>query len=405
MGGALGGTSTLAVQGRDRIDRKHKEKSGSAFLCGAGSCEQVHVLRKDDPHGLTRYPHPQDCTLPCSGASTGLSPRRYDKSDSSYRKLDLDSRMCLELDEETTALNKFDFEAFGTVPTGWVRSTARVPDGFLYVGGSATVIEREVEDDALATAPRDKRVLLALSDAAVDMQRAKWLSRRPGFNAEAAMLCHLWRFKECKAAGVVVFEFDFPRGVSLSERLAEGRQLSHARVQALCRSLLKLVTSLGPAPLRLLGFIDASMVFLSAEDSMEALVPLGCLLSFRGAQTAVFQASQRKEDFCLAPELKMAMVTKDRSLVTDLDMASVTDAYAIAVLALRALGQERMDGADMKVTIQGQTDIPPLARDMLQKALHHEPDWRLSGDAALSHPWLREEPSSARREEDTYKWA
>jgi hypothetical protein len=327
---------------------------------------------------------------PGSAVSSGLSGDRQTngRRPETYHKLNLTGGSHnLELDSFYQDLGldkKFDFEAFGTIPSGWRISAARVPDAFAIVGGSAIVIEKASEEQSQSGAPPpDRRVLLALPDAAVDLQRAKWLSRRPGFTAEAASLCHLRRVKEVKASGSVVVDFDYPRGVPLTEVL-QSRPLNDVSALHLMRNLLRLVTCLGPSPLRLLGLIDVSMVFLNSKDSLEALIPLGCLLSFVGIRAAFFKEFQRNCDPPWPPELKKAVVQNNEGFVTDLDRAPVTDSYAIAVIALRALGQQRVDGKDIQV------EVSPLARDMLQKALHHEPEWRLSGVAALSHPWLKE---------------
>jgi len=326
--------------------------------------------------------------LDCSASSKQLACGANHPDNGSYLQLSLEKSVGPDNGIVSFFGIKYDFEAFGMVPQGWVRSTTRVPDAFLYAGGDACVIEKEVqEQSAEDTLPRrERRVVMALPELAVDLKRAKWLSRRPGFTADAASLCHLKRVKECKATGSVVIEFDYPHGVPLSEIL-ESRKLDEGSVQSLVRSLLKLVTSLGPAPLRLLGFIDSSMIFLNLQDALEAMVPLGCLLSFEGAMSTMFQAIQQHGcDVALAPELKTAMIKKDASVMTALDRACITDTYAIGIIALRALGQQRVDGGKNIIQIE----LPPLARDLLQKVLHNEPDWRLAGEAALDHPWLRD---------------
>mmetsp|Transcript_121749 Transcript_121749/g.191072 ORF Transcript_121749/g.191072 Transcript_121749/m.191072 type:complete len:377 (-) Transcript_121749:42-1172(-) len=316
-------------------------------------------------------------------ADRHIRSSRHEVGPESYAKMDQQRNFSEIYDHDVTAVpaKKFDFEAFGAVPNGWVKSTSRLPQAFLFAGSTCMVIERE-EESADGVPTIELRVLVALSEAAVDLQRAKWLCRRPGFNAEAAYLCHLCRSRECKASGSVVLEFDYPRGESLADVLSQEQQLSDAEVRVLVHQLMKLVVFAANKPLRLLGFIDPSMVFLNEQRELMKFVPLGCLLSYSGAKAATYQAVESGADWALAPEVKRAVLTNDRSLEQDMDIAIITDAYAVSVLALRALGQRRVDDKGIEI------DIPDLAHDMLKKALHSDPEWRLSAEAALSHPWI-----------------
>ena len=115
---------------------------------------------------------------------------------------------------------KFDFEASGAIGKYWIKSGVSAPAGFLLIGGDAIVIERHPDSDP--TVLGQQRVLLALPELAVDMKRARWLSRRGGFSAEAAHLCHLWRCVELKAFGKVILEFGFPKGEPLCDVLQRG---------------------------------------------------------------------------------------------------------------------------------------------------------------------------------------
>jgi len=181
----------------------------------------------------------------------------------------------------------------------------------------------------------------------------------------------------------VVFEFAYPRGQPLSELLKDGRPLSIDKAQLLLYRLLALVTTATFEPLRLSGFIHPSMVYLDPEDNLQAVVPLGCLLTFIGVKANLLQVVQAGQEWALAPEVKCAVLTQNVWILSDVDMATITDSYAVALLVVRALGQ---DFFDRNKGVQ--VDVPEIARDMLVKVLHHESEWRLSGRGALNHPWM-----------------
>lgn len=280
---------------------------------------------------------------------------------------------------------KFHFESSGAIREGWIKSKTPAPKGFSLAGGDAIVIEKEEPGKC------QRCVLLALPELAVDLKRAKWLSRRMGFLDEASLVCHLRRSIEVKPMGATVLEFDYPLGTPLCDFLKQGNSLPAEAVWQLCRDVFGLTSFMAPAPggsapLRFCGLIHPSTILVDEDGRLQSVLPIGCVLSWAGA-CALWEVLKRKrEDACLAPELKVAAQKNLKLYFADsaalFERAFAADGFAAAMLMLRSLGMETVDSAEVTERLSTK------ANDFLLKAFHKEKEFRLCGPDALSHPWI-----------------
>merc|ERR1719253_790514 len=95
-----------------------------------------------------------------------------------------------------------DFFELGFVPSGWRLTYDEPPEGFLYAGGAAAVIESVGQPGA---ARPQRRVLVALPEWAVDMKRARWLVR---FSDK--MVLRLRSLRRSNSTERICLEFEHP---------------------------------------------------------------------------------------------------------------------------------------------------------------------------------------------------
>jgi len=287
----------------------------------------------------------------------------------------------------------FDFERPHVMPGGWRKTAESPPSGFLFAGGDACVIEG---NDG-GTRPT-RHVLLALPGWAVEFRRAQWLARLQGRPENDTRLCRLCRVFQVEMGDVVVFEFEHPcreGGNNIKalsqwlERCTNG-YMGEADGQVLCLDLLQLLTGLQSTPMRLWGFADASMVFLGGGGRLGRLLPIGCLLTLAGAKAVAAKLIEEADSNSqnaprgITPELA-AVLSSGRVFADDAHKIT-SDTYAVVALVLEAMLQTGPEGIrDCKVT----TALSESANDFFHKALYEDPEWRLCGEQALAHPWLR----------------
>mmetsp|Transcript_2247 Transcript_2247/g.5058 ORF Transcript_2247/g.5058 Transcript_2247/m.5058 type:complete len:360 (+) Transcript_2247:58-1137(+) len=301
----------------------------------------------------------------------------------------------LREDEVTEPMPRADmnFEAMDAIPDGWQQVQEPVPEGFLVLGGAGCVIR-----ETLALRPRSprpgKRVLLAWPGWAVDLHRAKNLVQQASNLEVQTKVCRLWRVHSVSHFNTVVFEFDMPRGESLSERLERDGPLPETSARSLCARLLRAVSELQRSSLWLWGIVHSSMTFLDRREELCTLLPLGCLLSFKGAKGAAVALAEKFGKSRVAPELDRAVVTTERLLVQDAGARLAADTYGVAALILEALA---LVGPDDVRNGRVTSSLPEVALDLLHKVLHVDHTWRLTGQDALEHRWLVGSPNSARK--------
>jgi len=293
---------------------------------------------------------------------------------------------------------KIDFEGEGLVPEGWRTTDLAAPSGFLLVGGDACVIEMREEPQygaqtaeaqtagaqtaegaqeertepakADATAPSARRVLLALPEWAVDVPRAQWLTRLPP-GAEWQSLTRLWQVSPVPASGLVTFVFDLPPSSAQSLQMRVRKDaFTDAMARRMHGNLLRLLLCL--PTLRFWGLLRQELVYVDDQGSLLSILPLGCLLNFKGARAAIHKAP------VVAPELRTAVDRNDCSLGTSRGRNLGVDTHAVAALVLGALGAGG----------RGVAGLSSGAQDVLAKMLRDEPESRIGAGAALCHPWL-----------------
>lgn len=229
-------------------------------------------------------------------------------------------------------------------------------------------------------------MLLALPSWAVDIQRARWLTKAlnalPGLQA---ILCRLHQVTYVVHFNTVVLEFVYPKGESLSERLGSSKHMSENGARVLCRDLLQVVTDMRQTPLRLWGILPSATVYLDKRGEVCSLLPIGCVLSFRGAKSCAMSMVERAGSKCLPPELDRAIFLTDQDLVEDVEACFAADNYAVAALVLEALVRKRPEDMRQKAVT---ALLPEASVDLLHKVLYEDWAWRLTGNDALAHPWL-----------------
>mmetsp|Transcript_6795 Transcript_6795/g.12934 ORF Transcript_6795/g.12934 Transcript_6795/m.12934 type:complete len:372 (+) Transcript_6795:62-1177(+) len=288
---------------------------------------------------------------------------------------------------------RVDFNHIGAVPVGWRVCDEPAPEGFLFAGGCACIIEEKLRPEL------NRRVLLSLPDSAVDVRRARLLTRVGG-RQEGRILCRVWRANYSSMNDQVILEFDFPVGEPLDKFLERQGNLTEDLAKHLCRDLLDLITA-WESNLTLGGMMDASLVYLTKSGLLSTLLPLICLLSPRGlkatAMSVVEQISSNGAKDSMSPELKEATLGHGIP-IGDKERCITSDSYAVMALVLEALaGIEpktlREDDAEPQTGSRdsngGTLGMSKSAKDLFNKALYEDPAWRLCGQDALGHPWLR----------------
>jgi len=226
---------------------------------------------------------------------------------------------------------------------------------------------------------------------AVDLDKAKMLARlHNSLRDRRCSVCPLLRATQNSLHQVTVLEFEFPEGVPLNEKLKGGGRISEDCGRELCRDLLDSAMGLHTFEMTLRGLMDASMVYISNESGREQLcgvLPISCVLTTHGAQRAtlsVMRSSAAAADR-LDPQLRNAVTSAEDVLFDEFGANAQWDNYVIAAIVLQALtGADPRNVKDAYV----QRDLTGSSSDFLCKALHWEPEWRLSGDKAFAHPWL-----------------
>mmetsp|Transcript_3428 Transcript_3428/g.5706 ORF Transcript_3428/g.5706 Transcript_3428/m.5706 type:complete len:353 (-) Transcript_3428:145-1203(-) len=267
----------------------------------------------------------------------------------------------------TPARFKCDFVGLDWIPAGWTGLEDPPPDGFLYAGGSARVIEYRSE----------RNVLVALQDWAVCLRQARLMSRCSSTQSMLKV-----RSVRCSAEeSLVCAQFDCPHeGENLQVLLQEGRCFSEEFVQNMCKDLLDFALHLDGS-LRLWGLLDSSMVWVYSHGRVSKVLPISCLLSVAGVKAVVSERSTRSIDTNIPPEIRKFASSRSEGE----DIASqVSDTYAIASLGFRA-----MFGGNAEISSPDILDLlSSNAFDFFHKALYTDPIWRLSSVHAFEHPWL-----------------
>jgi len=277
---------------------------------------------------------------------------------------------------------KVNFERRGAVPVGWRKTLNQVPEAFLFAGGDACVIA-EAKDET------KRRVLLALPDWTVDLQRARWLERMRGRFEDTSLLAKPLRI--IPEADILIFEFEYPSGISLADWVRKCGYMPEVGANVLYKDLMGLSMEFQSSMMRLWGFVDSRMVMLSPYGRLAKLLPLGCLLSFRGATAVVMHNAMAGNR--LAPELAQALAEGNRAVGSNRDLMAGADAYAVAMVTLEALaGRQEELGDSWERSAEWERkavdSLTETASDLFHKALYEDPAWRLSVDDALEHPWL-----------------
>lgn len=238
-------------------------------------------------------------------------------------------------------------------------------------------------DLARSWLPGKKRVLVALPSRAVDQKKAKMLSRaQSSLMARQCLVCPLLRVIQPVALDIIVLEFDFPKGKPLTE-LNELEHVSEDVARALCRDLLNTSLGLSTVSLTLRGLLDCSMVYVDQTCRLSGLIPLGSILSQNGVDRAIMSVISTNRMEQLAPDLLQLAALGDRPRHDDFDACSGWDTFAVAAIALQALLSISPSAVDKACKA-----LSHPAGDFLCKTLHWDPQWRLCGEDALSHPWL-----------------
>mmetsp|Transcript_56127 Transcript_56127/g.180136 ORF Transcript_56127/g.180136 Transcript_56127/m.180136 type:complete len:371 (+) Transcript_56127:59-1171(+) len=285
------------------------------------------------------------------------------------------------------------FPALGAVPDGWRIVGEPAPEGFLFYGGAACIIERTSEPSGAAGTAAEapavhRRVLVALPTWAVDVRRAQCLAQVAANTPERVRhLVRLWRVCCCDVFGSVVLEFDFPNGEALNARLRRSGCLEEEEARVIGRQLLEALTNLRPTPLRLWGLLGTTEVYLGEEGSLTSILPLACLLSFKGAKSTAltFSLGQCGHSRRLPPELKRAVLTTERLLAEDAEARAAADVYAVGALLLEASTPKESIETEARNILE---DLPDGMSSMLLRMLYSEPEWRLTAEEALVHAWM-----------------
>jgi len=200
-------------------------------------------------------------------------------------------------------------------------------------------------------------------------------------------MCRLWRTNKADDMDLesvksdVVFEFDCPKGESLESWLNTNGQMTEAVAQRLCRDLLNILIAHGQqhTMLRFWGLLLPNTVFVSPDGALVSVLPLGSVLSLRGARAVA------KDITCwgIAPELLRVNST---NYSKHQDPWKATDSYGVAALVLEALARIKPKNLMDKNIVD---TLPHFAIDFLHKALFDDPSWRLTGREAMSHPWMQ----------------
>mmetsp|Transcript_79446 Transcript_79446/g.208621 ORF Transcript_79446/g.208621 Transcript_79446/m.208621 type:complete len:388 (+) Transcript_79446:79-1242(+) len=300
-----------------------------------------------------------------------------------------------------------DFEAMGAIPKGWQRTHDPLPHGFLFFGlegcliapdpsharGPSGVAAQEAAKTRGGTSESSpsgsclSRVLLAFPDWAVDMPRARWLEmamKRPDMTPK---LCRFRRIHSAPNFNSVVLEFDYPRGEALTRWLDRSDGvISEDGAIGLCRDLLTVVSSLEQMEMPQWGMLHPSSVFVNKSGSLMMLLPLGCLLSYKGALASVLSIVMAQGRSRVAPELYQELNNTEAKLLKNPEATFAADIFAVALIVVEAMA----GGAGLEA-LQGPSDkgLGAGATDLLAKMLYKEHTWRLCGRDALAHPWLK----------------
>lgn len=275
-----------------------------------------------------------------------------------------------------------NFPAMDVVPPGWKIIQDEVPVGFGALGGTACVI-----GEAGGNAENlPLHVLLALPFWAVDKDAAERLMALTQSADSKLKVCRLWRCTVVRTFNTTVFEFDFPQGQPLSRLLEKKGCIEEDIARDLCRNLLQLIDDLANINLCFWGFVCASMTYVDHLSALSTLLPVSCLLTFKGAKCIAQGMSEPGNMMCVTPEMSRALCSTDLSLALDLDVRFATDNYAVAALILRALTKA---GPEFVMKVEVAEALPEPAADLLQKVLYRDHQWRLKGSKALEHRWLR----------------
>jgi len=286
-----------------------------------------------------------------------------------------------------------DLVRMGLIPVGWKKSAIPVPEGVFFAGGDACVIQRVEgcssggcldaaggKTQTLQACKHDLRVLLALPDWSVDVDRGRWIMRP--LSVDWRYLSRVSQVTRRESSHIVIVEFEYPKGESLEVRLSRGT-MSEEAVQNLYYDLLSLL--LGTC-LFFWGFFIPGTIFVFEDGRLASVLPISCLLDFEGAKAAASSAAIQK----LVPELAIAFGQGDWTLPEYRDRCQFIDSYAIAATMVEALlGQERAEARHTQAVCSDEYVVAStVAHDLFQKALQDDPEWRLSARDAFHHPWL-----------------
>eukprot|EP00929_Paragymnodinium_shiwhaense_P116254 TRINITY_DN8562_c0_g1_i1.p1 TRINITY_DN8562_c0_g1~~TRINITY_DN8562_c0_g1_i1.p1 ORF type:complete len:362 (-),score=71.96 TRINITY_DN8562_c0_g1_i1:318-1403(-) len=321
----------------------------------------------------------------CAMAS-GPSLRRYGNCDAfwpsrlvmesgGFQAFDADvHEQCLPIERRY-----LDFFAQGAVPEGWIITAEDVPGAFSVLGRHSAVIQRI--GDFGDPSPGSRSVLLGIPRWSVDKSRTEWLLKTSGL-VKPGSFAQLEYHSDLRSSNTVVCGFRYPVGVPLHVWRIRFGEVSEAAARGLCRDLLQMNVDLQGA-LRFWGLLLPSAVFVTeaAQPVLSSVIPFGCILSWKGT---VATCSDIHPDR-LAPEVVDAFDKGYRRLDIDKNASGKADVYAIAALALEAMaGVPPWQLRDESV----QAMLSDMAMDFFAKATFKDPEWRLSMEDALQHPWL-----------------
>lgn len=326
-----------------------------------------------------------------------------------------------------TACN-VDFRDRSLVLPGWQMLETQTPRGFLMAGGLACVVGEKLpviryspveEASCRPPPPPQQRVLLALRSWVVDLQRAQVLLQRTlDDQAELApQVTRLHRIVLKSDCDAVVFEFDYPAGECLSQRLEDLGPMHETQARTLCRDLLDAcgtnlkpaasVTNPGPS---FWGSIDDDVVFLHTHgelrDRLSTILPIGCVLSLRGIRAAhalresdgameMPGPSFRHVPFVM-PELAVALANVDAAVPLALAGSCAPDEYAACAVAWYAV-QGCVQSSEAGEHLGPDNSIEGSAwrlgrtgtRVFFAAALAFDRPGRLEGSPLRTHVWLQ----------------
>jgi len=299
------------------------------------------------------------------------------------------------LDDEDILLpipfKKFPYDR-RAIPLGWRQLEDDAPLGFQLIGGDACIIERETKEQQYVRGMGMvmRRVLVALPDWALDFRRIRALVDLPGKVRNEAQLATVHTPIRYSDMEWTVIPIDFPVGEALIESTEGGSTMKEACIKNILFSLMQSVLLLADNMVHFYGLLNPSTLFLDRrQKTLQSILPLGAMLSSTGAGSISMMVHQ-SHGFTCAPEMRVVLQHSNvqllRRLGAERDRALAVDAYAAAAVALWCFG-EKEPSLVHKHAVASQ--LPMLARDLLQKALFPDPDWRLSGSDILRHSWLK----------------